>query len=138
MEDNRDNKNTDHQDVSTDSMMRTIIIAVALASITFIVGWVIAQSLVDTIESTPILEEQDMATSTLKNPIANSQEPTMAEKEASCELVGGEFNEYQECLGISDIQCETLGGRWEECASACRHDSSAEFCTMQCVQFCKL
>ncbi|GEM_PF-3219745 len=33
--------------------------------------------------------------------------------------------------------CENGGGRWNECASACRNDPDAEVCTLQCVQVCE-
>jgi hypothetical protein len=54
-----------------------------------------------------------------------------------CELLGGKYlDEFDECEGISQEQCAELGGVFNECASACRHDPNARFCTMQCVQVC--
>lgn len=43
----------------------------------------------------------------------------------------------QECEWMSQEQCESLGGTFNECASACRNDPTAEICTMQCVQVCQ-
>ena len=37
---------------------------------------------------------------------------------------------------ITPEECESLGGTFLECESACRHDKNAEMCTMQCVQVC--
>jgi hypothetical protein len=57
---------------------------------------------------------------------------------AACMSAGGTYDDtYSECMGINDGLCTALGGTWQECASACRHDPSAEFCTMQCVQVCE-
>ncbi|MFP4424574.1 MAG: DUF333 domain-containing protein [Candidatus Woesearchaeota archaeon] len=44
--------------------------------------------------------------------------------------------EFTECEGISEEQCKELGGSFDSCASACRHDPDADMCTMQCVQVC--
>lgn len=54
-----------------------------------------------------------------------------------CEEVGGTWvAAHRECEWVSQQWCEQEMGRWQECASACRHDPSAEICTMQCVQVC--
>ncbi|MBN1274673.1 hypothetical protein JXA12_00065 [Candidatus Woesearchaeota archaeon] len=44
--------------------------------------------------------------------------------------------EYQECEGMSEEQCENLGGTYDGCASACRHDPDAEICIEVCVPVC--
>jgi len=44
--------------------------------------------------------------------------------------------EYGECEGVSQSWCQTNGGYFNECASACRHNPTAEICTMQCVPVC--
>lgn len=44
---------------------------------------------------------------------------------------------HSECLGVSANACTEIGGSWNECASACRHDPTAEVCTMQCVLVCQ-
>jgi len=55
-----------------------------------------------------------------------------------CEEHNGEWlSEYKECE-FSDIKwCESVGGKYYECESACRHNPNAEICTMQCVMVCK-
>ena len=45
----------------------------------------------------------------------------------------GEFNE---CEGILVNSCESLGGEFFECGSACRHEPESQVCTMQCVSYC--
>lgn len=50
---------------------------------------------------------------------------------------GNWLSDSQECEGMSKEQCETLGGIFNECASACRNDPEAEICTMQCVIVCQ-
>ena len=47
------------------------------------------------------------------------------------------LEESQECEGMGQEQCESLGGFFNECASACRNDPEAEFCTLQCVVVCQ-
>jgi hypothetical protein len=59
-----------------------------------------------------------------------------AENAAACERVGGTWGPYNECLGIDGPSCTAIGGAYDECASACRHDPDATMCTMQCVQVC--
>lgn len=55
----------------------------------------------------------------------------------ACADVGGTWSiEFQECLGITGESCAEIGGNWNDCASACRNNPNAEFCTMQCVQVC--
>lgn len=45
--------------------------------------------------------------------------------------------DYKECEAISQTWCAQNKGQFEECASACRHNSQAEICTLQCVPVCK-
>lgn len=88
------------------------------------------------------LRQNDLITDTNQNVIDNTQtnpdDVTTDEKQAGCLLFEGTFNEYSECLGIDQGQCLSLGGQFNECASACRHDDNAEICTMQCVVTCQL
>lgn len=49
---------------------------------------------------------------------------------------GNWLDEFKECLGISKENCESLGGIFNECESACRNNSEAQMCTMQCVIVC--
>ena len=41
-----------------------------------------------------------------------------------------------ECELVSEKWCLSVGGRFDECASACRHDAAPVPCTMQCVPVC--
>ena len=77
-----------------------------------------------------------------KPPVTDTTPPTTTEPSAdfaqSCATEGGKWlAEYQECEGVSQIWCQTNGGKFNECASACRHDPNAEICTMQCVIVCE-
>lgn len=61
----------------------------------------------------------------------------LAPQEA-CELQEGNWiANASECEGIDETTCESLGGTFNPCASACRNDPSAEMCTMQCVLVCE-
>ena len=56
----------------------------------------------------------------------------------SCIAAEGKWNaEYNECEMISQSWCEGEMGVFKSCESACRHDPTAEMCTMQCVQVCE-
>lgn len=62
---------------------------------------------------------------------------TEADLERSCDDLGGSWiEEARECEGISEESCDDLGGNFNPCASACRNDPDAEYCTMQCVLVC--
>ena len=68
----------------------------------------------------------------------NPDDVSISDKIESCELIGGTLNEHDECLGIDQQGCSVLGGDWEECGSACRHDADAEICALQCEIYCQL
>ena len=54
-----------------------------------------------------------------------------------CQDANGKWlEEYNECEGISEQECQELGGQYDNCASACRHDPNSAVCTMQCVMVC--
>ena len=56
-----------------------------------------------------------------------------------CEEAGGTWLiDYNECEYVGREWCESRGGEFLECESACRHDPEAEICTLQCVLVCKL
>lgn len=56
-----------------------------------------------------------------------------------CEQNGGDWSvEFKECLGVTKSICESIGGTFNECASACRNNPKAEVCTLQCVQVCDI
>lgn len=57
----------------------------------------------------------------------------------ACIREGGTWDpQYEECVGVRPAQCQTIGGVYNECASACRHNPEAEVCTLQCVQVCQM
>lgn len=57
----------------------------------------------------------------------------------ACIAQGGSWDpQYRECVGVRPLQCDAIGGAFNECASACRHNPDAEVCTLQCVQVCQL
>ena len=57
-----------------------------------------------------------------------------------CENIDGTWiSEHNECEFISLESCNSLGGVYYECGSACRHDESDEIiaCIEMCVPYCK-
>ena len=81
-------------------------------------------------------------------PVANTKPPMtviippattepMADLAKACTDGSGKWSaEYKECEGVGADWCQTNGGKFNECASACRHDPKAQVCTMQCVLVC--
>ncbi|MCF7799046.1 hypothetical protein K9M74_04020 [Candidatus Woesearchaeota archaeon] len=56
----------------------------------------------------------------------------------SCEVLGGNWIATSaECEGISQVDCEQLGGNFNSFALACRNDPNALVCTKQCVFVCE-
>jgi len=54
-----------------------------------------------------------------------------------CEQLGGTWIDHaNECEYIGEQECEALGGIFDGCASACRHDPDAEICIAVCVPVC--
>ena len=54
-----------------------------------------------------------------------------------CESLNGVWiDEYSECEVPSRAACNELGGNYNGCESACRHDPDAQVCTAQCIQVC--
>ena len=61
-----------------------------------------------------------------------------ADHSSICTELGGNYiAEHEECEYISSQGCQDMGGRFDQCASACRH-SPGDVCTMQCVPVCYL
>jgi hypothetical protein len=55
----------------------------------------------------------------------------------SCQDFGGQWSsQYNECEQISAEECETLGGTFDGCASACRNNPQAELCAQVCIPLC--
>ena len=60
-----------------------------------------------------------------------------AELSIECESAGGTWlADYSECEWVSEETCIELGGSFNECDSACRHESGLVACTMNCVAVC--
>jgi hypothetical protein len=57
-----------------------------------------------------------------------------------CEQLGGQWlAQYQECENIKDRECtQILGGTYNSCASACRHQPDTQVCIQICVSVCQL
>ncbi len=73
------------------------------------------------------------------NPSQPDNKKPISDSKALCEAEGGAWDaKYKECTGIDSNSCTKIGGNFNECASACRHDPNAEVCTMQCVLVCEL
>lgn len=57
----------------------------------------------------------------------------------SCAQKGGEWYPESKVCEVNSLvgtQCTELGGEFNECASACRHNPEAQMCTKQCVLTC--
>jgi hypothetical protein len=57
--------------------------------------------------------------------------------EQACVDAGGVYiAEHVECELISEAACADMGGTFDECASACRHEPEDVVCTANCVPLC--
>lgn len=57
----------------------------------------------------------------------------------SCNKLGGDWNwPYHECLGVDENMCDSLNGRFDECASPCRHDPDVQLCVQSCDIVCSV
>ncbi|MCL6271207.1 hypothetical protein M3P05_14875 [Sansalvadorimonas sp. 2012CJ34-2] len=64
---------------------------------------------------------------------------TGSKKAVGCLSKGGTWlNRHQECEHISALNCAELGGKYNECASVCRHQGSDVFCIQMCVPTCTI
>ena len=73
------------------------------------------------------------------NPLNNTDNDPTQTLEAQCKEFNGTWiGEYEECEGVTESSCDEMNGRYNACASACRHDPEATICTMQCVPVCNL
>ncbi len=63
------------------------------------------------------------------------------EKKICIENAGNWIAEHRECEFIPQEVCKEAGGIFQECASACRHQTAEEAevmaCTMQCIPMCE-
>ncbi|MFW6378814.1 MAG: Kazal-type serine protease inhibitor family protein [Nanoarchaeota archaeon] len=91
--------------------------------------------------STELPDQDDSPINDSDNPDIPSEHTDsgeFADKKLSCQEHGGTWlSEHSECVGISETACQDMGGQFDSCASACRHDPDAETCTMQCVLVCR-
>lgn len=67
-------------------------------------------------------------------PLENNQDDM---KEACLTSNGNWLNDFKECEYVGKEWCDNRGGKFDQCASACRHEES-EVCTKQCVSVCQL
>lgn len=66
------------------------------------------------------------------------KENSLDDSHTLCEDNSGIWDSaLNECIGIDKLTCESIGGIFNECASACRGNPEAEICTMQCVITCE-
>ncbi len=68
------------------------------------------------------------------------EQPRSSDHQSLCEQLGGQWlDQYQECENIKDQDCtQILGGTYDSCASACRHQPSTRACIQVCVPVCSL
>jgi hypothetical protein len=72
---------------------------------------------------------------------ASTQDPAIDYIKIKTQCIGFSgswLEESKECVGISEKDCSSIGGKFNECASACRNNPKADVCTMQCVIVCEL
>jgi len=68
--------------------------------------------------------------------VSENNQPDTTNAQA-CRGSGGDWlSQHNECEGVQQSWCESRGGTYNSCASACRHNPDADFCTEQCVQVC--
>lgn len=70
----------------------------------------------------------------------NNQPTTPIGNSAQCSTYGGTWlDSYSECENISDNQCSQMNGKFNDCASPCRHSAPGiAACIQSCVQVCSL
>jgi len=138
--------------------MKQIILLLSLLVIVIILGTLVKTPPNQDIEVPPYmydeglykLEERPVSNITPKEQIVTptpkpiitpkaDPDPLPPTSKTYCESHAGTWvSEYKECLGVDEAVCKSIGGVFDACASACRHDPKAEMCTMQCVQICTL
>ncbi|MEM4637405.1 MAG: hypothetical protein QXK76_00055 [Candidatus Woesearchaeota archaeon] len=109
-----------------------------LINIIIIIAIIIAIPLIFIISKNLILEKDLQENIEQKNNVyeKNQLYEDTIDLVKTCYSLGGIWiDNYDECEGISKEECEYLDGKFEECASACRH-TKTEICTMQCISVC--
>ena len=73
-------------------------------------------------------------------PIDSSTVPVGSTQGENCSMIGGTYlPNYGECEGVDQTQCTEIGGTFDECGSACRHNPDPNAaCILMCVSVCKL
>lgn len=65
------------------------------------------------------------------------QQDQAPDYQAACQEAGGTYiSEHSECEYVDQGFCTALGGEYDECGSACRHEPDLVACTLNCVPFC--
>jgi hypothetical protein len=74
----------------------------------------------------------------IQQTISPTETPTESPAALSCMNAGGSWiSEYNECEGLSGTQCTKVGGQFNECASACRHNPDPQaVCIQMCIPVC--
>lgn len=73
----------------------------------------------------------------LKN--GSNNQTLLPEKISACMSAGGNFDrQHNECGGIDQAKCESIGGKFVNCGSPCRHDKNADACIEMCEAYCQL
>lgn len=73
---------------------------------------------------------------TIDTPASSS--PTTSNTAAMCSSNSGQWDaQYTECTGVTSAACGQMGGTFNECASACRHNADPNAaCIQMCVAVC--
>lgn len=78
-------------------------------------------------------------TSTVKSSSTKPASVPASIAENLCRSNGGEWSTtFRECLNVGKQMCSDIGGNYNECASACRHNPDAEVCPTYCVEVCTI
>jgi hypothetical protein len=75
--------------------------------------------------STTVSTSNDTATTIINENLCSEKGGVWYTEENTCEV-----------NKLTESQCTDAGGKFNPCASACRHDKNAQVCTMQCVLTC--
>jgi len=72
-----------------------------------------------------------------KGNITIDKPPTTETPPANNKTTQPNLQNQEDKFILTEKICKSAGGNWNECGSACRNDSEATICTMQCVQYCE-
>ena len=92
-----------------------------------------------TITTTTTTSTNTTTTTTVKSSSTKPVSVPASIAENSCRSNGGEWSTtFRECLNVDNQICSDIGGKYNVCASACRHDPDAEVCPTYCVEVCTI